>query len=147
MARRATKSKPFSIRLSQSTDRFVEAEARRTRRSKGAVVEALTEEAARMRRFPGLGFRGEEPQREAWVIGTGLDVWEVVQLLQDFDGAVERLLEAHENLTRRAVELAQAYHASYPEEIGEKIADNRRPLSELRELYPTAGVITVDADG
>jgi len=49
-----TKSKPFSIRLSQTTNRFVEAEARRTKRSKGAIVEALTEEAARMRRFPRL---------------------------------------------------------------------------------------------
>ncbi len=44
--------KPFSIRLSQSTDRFVEAEARRTKRSKGAIVEALTEEAARCAASP-----------------------------------------------------------------------------------------------
>lgn len=134
---RATKSRPFSIRLSQTTNRFVEAEARRTKRSKGAVVEALTEEAARMRRFPGIGFRGEEPYREAWVIGTGLDVWELIGMLQDHD-SVERLLEDHENVTRRAVELAQAYHAGYPEEIDEKIADNRLPHSELRELYPFA---------
>lgn len=135
---RGTKSKPFSIRLSQTTNRFVEAEARRTKRSKGAIVEALTEEAARMRRFPGIGFRGEEPYREAWLIGTGLDVWELIEMLQDY-GAVERLLEDHELVTRRAAELAQAYYSSYPEEIDEKLADNRRPLSELRELYPFAG--------
>lgn len=135
---RVTKSKPFSIRLSQTTNRFVEAEARRTKRSKGAIVEALTEEAARMRRFPGIGFRGEEPYREAWLIGTGLDVWELIEMLQDY-GAVERLLEDHELVTRRAAELAQAYYSSYPEEIDEKLADNRRPLSELRELYPFAG--------
>lgn len=142
---RVTKSRPFSIRLSQTTDRFVEAEARRTKRSKGAIVEALTEEAARMRRFPGIGFRGEEPYREAWVIGTGLDVWELIQMLQDY-GSVEPLLEAHENVSRHALELAQAYHASYPEEVGEKIADNRRPISELRELYPFIGVTFADAD-
>lgn len=71
---RARKSRPFSIRLSQTTDRFVEAEARRTKRSKGAIVEALTEEAARMRRFPGIGFRDEDANRRAWMIGTGLDV-------------------------------------------------------------------------
>jgi len=135
---RGTKSKPFSIRLSQTTNRFVEAEARRTKRSKGAIVEALTEEAARMRRFPGIGFRGEEPYREAWLIGTGLDVWELIEMLQDY-GAVERLLEDHALVTRRAAELAQAYYSSYPEEIDEKLADNRRPLSELRELYPFAG--------
>ena len=142
---RASKSRPFSIRLSQTTNRFVEAEARRTKRSKGVIVEALTEEAARMRRFPGIGFRGEEPHREAWVIGTGLDVWELIEMLQDY-GSAERLLEGHEHLSRRSVELAQAYYASYPEEIDEKIADNRRPISELRELYPFAGFTFADAN-
>jgi uncharacterized protein (DUF433 family) len=142
---RATKSAPFSIRLSQTTNRYVEAEARRTKRSKGAIVEALTEEAARMRRFPGIGFRDEDANRRAWVIGTGLDVWELIEMLQDY-GSVERLLEDHELLARRAVELAQAYYASYPEEIDEKIADNRRPISELRELYPFAGFTFAGAD-
>jgi uncharacterized protein (DUF433 family) len=142
---RENKSRPFSIRLSPTTNRFVEAEARRTKRSKGAVVEALTEEAARMRRFPGIAFRGEEPYREAWVIGTGLDVWELIQMLQDYSSA-EPLLEAHENVSRRAVDLAQAYYEIYPEEIDDKIADNRRPLSELRELYPFAGFTFADAD-
>jgi len=142
---RASKSRPFSIRLSQTTNRFVEAEARRTKRSKGAIVEALTEEAARMRRFPGIGFRGEEPHRETWVIGTGLDVWELIEMQQDY-GSDERLLEDHEHLSLRSVELAQAYYASYPEEIDEKIADNRRPLSELRELYPFGGFTFADAD-
>ena len=73
------------------------------------------------------------------MIGTGLDVWELIQMLQDYDSSVDRLIEDHENVTRCAVELAQAYYASYPEEIDEKIADNRRPISELRELYPFAG--------
>lgn len=141
----ANKSRPFSIRLSQTTNRFVEAEARRTKRSKGAIVEALTEEAARMRRFPGVGFRGEEPYREAWVTGTGLDVWELIEMLQDH-GSVERLLKGHAHLSRRTVELAQAYYASYSDEIDEKIADNRRPVSELRELYPFAGFAFADAD-
>jgi uncharacterized protein (DUF433 family) len=140
---RARKSRPFSIRLSQTTDRFVEAEAQRTKRSKGAIVEALTEEAARMRRFPGIGFRDEDANRRAWVIGTGLDVWELIEMLRDY-GSVERLLEVHEHLSQRSLGLAQAYYASYPEEIDEKIADNRRPLSELRELYPFAGFTLID---
>jgi uncharacterized protein (DUF433 family) len=131
------KSRPFSIRLSQTTDRFVTAEAQRTRRSKGAVVEALTEEAARMRRFPGIAFRGEDAMREPWVIGTGLDVWELIEMLQDY-GSVERLVSETE-IPERAVELARAYYTSYPEEVDRAIAENRRPLSELRELYPFAG--------
>jgi len=141
---RARKSRPFSIRLSQTTDRFVAAEAQRTRRSKGAIVEALTEEAARMRRFPGIAFRGEDAVREAWVIGTGLDVWELVEMLHDYD-SVERLV-AETGVSERAVELARAYHASYPEEVDRAIAENRRPLSELRELYPFAGFTLAGAD-
>lgn len=141
---RVRKSRPFSIRLSQTTDRFVAAEAQRTRRSKGAIVEALTEEAARMRRFPGIAFRGEDAMREAWVIGTGLDVWELIEMLQDH-GSVERLV-AETATPERAVELARAYHAGYPEEIDRAIAENRRPLSELRELYPFAGFTLAGAD-
>jgi hypothetical protein len=37
----AAKSKPFSIRISPATDELIAAEARRTHRSKGAVIEGL----------------------------------------------------------------------------------------------------------
>lgn len=137
-AARGPKSKPFSMRLSRVTDRFVTAEARRTKRSRGAVVEALAEEAARMRRFPGIAFRGEDAGRRAWVIGTGLDVWEVIEMLGDHRTS-ERLVAGTE-LDARAVDLARAYHATYPEEIDGAMAENRRSLAELRELYPFIGI-------
>lgn len=137
-----SKSRPFSIRLSQTTDRFVAAEAQRTKRSKGAVVEALTEEAARMRRFPGIAFRGDDADRRPWLIGTGLDVWELIEMLQDY-GSPERLVQETE-ISERAVGLARAYCESYPQEIDQAIAENRRPLSELRELYPFIAVTTID---
>jgi hypothetical protein len=104
------------------------------------VTSESPEEAARTRRFPGIAFRGENAMREAWVIGTGLDVWELIEMLQDH-GSVERLV-AETEIPERAVELARAYYASYPEEVDRAIADNRRPLSELRELYPFIGVTT-----
>ncbi|HTR89727.1 MAG TPA: DUF433 domain-containing protein [Solirubrobacteraceae bacterium] len=109
-------------------------EALRTRRSKSAIVEALTEEAARARRFAGLGFRGEDAERRPWVIGTGLDVWEIVQMLEDL-GSVEALVQ-DTDLSEAQVRLAIAYRASYPEEIDEAVAQNRRPVEEWRELYP-----------
>src|SRR6266545_5888185 len=82
---------PISIRLSHATDQLVAAEARRTRRSKSAVVQAFTEETARTRRFPGIGFRGDDAARRAWVIGSGLDVWEIAQMVEEF-GTLERSL-------------------------------------------------------
>jgi len=127
---RDRKGDPFSVRFTASTDRTVEEEARRTRRSKSAVVEALTEEAVRTRRFPGIAFRGDDARRRPWLIGTGLDIWEIVQMFEDF-GSLERLV-ADTQLSERQVRLALAY----PEEIAAAIAENRRSTAEWHELYP-----------
>lgn len=134
MATKERKGEPFSIRLSADTDRLVSAEARRTRRSKSAVVEALAEEAARVRRFPGIGFRGDDFNRSAWVIGTGLDVWEVIQMSQEFGS--DAALVRDTQLTDGHLRLARAYHAEFPTEIDEAIAENTRPVEEWRSLYP-----------
>ncbi len=128
------KGEPFSVRFALTTDRMVAEEARRTRRSKSSIVEALTEEAARMRRFPGIGFRGQDAGRRPWVIGCGLDVWEIAQMLDDFGPMEELVAETH--LTERQVRLALAYRDSYPEEIADAMAENRRSAQEWRERYP-----------
>jgi uncharacterized protein (DUF433 family) len=128
------KGEPFSVRFTLATDRTVQEEASRTRRSKSAVVEALTEEAVRTRRFAGIGFRGEDAGRRPWVFGSGLDVWEIVQMLEDF-GSLERLLEETQ-VSERQVRLALAYRDSYPEEIVQAVAQNRRAAEDWHELYP-----------
>jgi hypothetical protein len=131
---RTRKGEPFSVRFTLSTDRTVEEEARRTRRSKSAVVEALTEEAVRTRRFPGIAFRGDDHRRRPWVIGSDLDVWEIIHMLEDF-GSIRRLVRETQ-LTERGVRLALAYRDAYPEEITEAIAENCRPVDEWLEFYP-----------
>jgi uncharacterized protein (DUF433 family) len=113
---------------------MVDEEAKRTHRSKSAIVEALTEEAIRLRRFAGVGFRGEDAARRAWVIGSGLDVWEIIQMLDDL-GSITRLTDETQ-LTERQVRLAIAYRDSYPDETAEALAQNRRDVAEWRELYP-----------
>jgi uncharacterized protein (DUF433 family) len=85
-------------------------------------------------RFAGIGFRGEDAARRPWVIGSGLDVWEIIQMLDDL-GSAERLLDDTQ-LTERQVRVAIAYRDSYPEEIAEAVAQNRRTTAEWRELYP-----------
>lgn len=133
------KGQPFSVRLQEQTERLVEAEARRTRRTKSAVVEAFTEETARTRRFPGIAFRGDDARRRAWVIGSGLDAWEIVQMLEDF-GSPEALV-ADTQLSLAQVRLAVAYRDAYPDEIDEAIADNRRPLADVGALFPFIDVV------
>ena len=131
------KGQPFSVRLQEETERLVEAEARRTRRTKSAVVEAFTEETARTRRFPGIAFRGDDARRRPWVIGTGLDVWEIVHMLEDF--APEALV-ADTQVLPAQVRLAMAYRDSYPDEIAEAIAENKRPITDVAVLFPFIAV-------
>src|SRR5687767_4214503 len=131
---RSPKSQPFSIRLGEHADLLVRDEVRRSGRSRSVVVEELAEEAAKTRLFPGIAFRGTP--RRAWVIGTGLDVWEILELLRSYAGNEQELRAAHPLISDRHVRLARAYGERFPDEMEAFIEDTRRPLVELRRLYP-----------
>ncbi|HTR89797.1 MAG TPA: DUF433 domain-containing protein [Solirubrobacteraceae bacterium] len=135
----AAKSPPFSLRLDASLYALIASEAQRTRRSKASVLESLADEALRARRFPGIAFRGSDWNRRPWIIGTALDVWEVVDALRDF-GTPERLL-AESDLTETQLHVAVAYYEEFREEIDSAIAENRRSLEELHREYPTIDVL------
>ena len=126
---------PFSIRLSKALDAAVTEGARRTKRSKGAVLESLAEEAMRARRFPGIAFRGDDWNRRAWVIGTAFDVWELIQAIQDLGGADQVVKEG--GLTPAQVAVAEAYYRVYGDEVDALIDDNRQTLADLARAYPT----------
>jgi hypothetical protein len=134
MSAHGAKTQPFSIRLGAMTNMLVADEARRSGRSRSAVVEELTEEAAKMRVHPGIGFRGRP--RRAWVIGSGLDKWEIIDLLESYGEDERRLLLEHPLLSRQHLRTARTYAEHFPEEIEALIEESRRPLAELQELYP-----------
>jgi hypothetical protein len=131
---RGSKSQPFSIRLGEDADLLVREEVRRSGRSRSVVVEELAEEAAKTRLFPGVAFRGTP--RRAWVIGTGLDIWEILELLRSYAGDEEQLRAAHPLIGERHVRIARAYGERFPDEIAAFVEDTTRPLDELRRLYP-----------
>lgn len=138
----AAKSAPFSMRLSPTVDSLVSAEAARTRRSKGSVVESLVDEALRMRLFPGIAFRGEDWDRRPWVLGTAFDVWQIVEAYEDL-GSLERMT-AGGAIGERQIRVALAYYERFPHEVDEAIARNRRSLDELRAEYPFIELIAVE---
>jgi hypothetical protein len=127
------KGQPFSVRLEEQTERLVAAEARRTRRTKSAVVEAITEETARTRRFPRIAWRGDDARRRAWVIGSGLDVWEVIHMLEDF-GSAEALA------AKAPLSPAQVRLAVLPRRLCRRDhrGDHRQPPSRFRHRGPVA---------
>lgn len=117
---------------------LLDAEARRTGRSRSVVLEALAGEALRMRLFPGIAFRGADWERRAWVIGTALDVWQIVEAYRDI-GSVQRIA-AEGAASERQIRLAVAYSERFGEEIDAAIAANRLPLAQLRDQYPFIAV-------
>jgi uncharacterized protein (DUF433 family) len=127
------KSKPFTVRLSEEVEGWLERERVRTKLPKGTLLEALAEEAIRTRKFPGIGFRGAEHARRAWVIGTGLDVWEIVELYQG--KGRERVLSEH-NVSARQLDLALSYYEAYPREIERALEENARSAEEWHALSP-----------
>jgi uncharacterized protein (DUF433 family) len=97
------------------------------------MLERLAEEALRMRRFPGIVFRGPEHRRRASVAGTGMDVWEIL-MLHGVEGR-ETLLGAHP-VTERQLDVALAYYREHPGEIDLFLEENSRPPEYWQELYP-----------
>lgn len=94
---------------------------------------AVAKEVARTRRFPGLAFRGPVQDRRAWVIGTALDVWEVIEAYKAM--GIERLLREGD-LPEPKVRLALGYYEAYSDEIDRVLAENRRTEEEWHRLYP-----------
>jgi uncharacterized protein (DUF433 family) len=129
------KGQPFSIRFAKSTDLYVEEEAKRTGRSKSAVVEDLALEAAKTRRFPGITFQGEWPDREPVITDTGFDVWQLCETIDNY-GSVSSVVADFPLVTELHCRLARSYRNAYPDEIEEAIANNNRSREELRTLYP-----------
>lgn len=129
------KGRAISVRLSEPVELLVREEAERSGRSRSQVVEELADEAARLRLFPGIGFRGPEPRR-AYVLGSGLDVWQIVELIEEYGEEREALLSDHLLLNERALTLAAAYAERFPNEIELHRRRQRRSLEELQGLYP-----------
>lgn len=128
------KSKPFTVRLSGEVEGWLDLEARRTKLPKGALLGALAEEAIRTRRFPGIGFRGAENSRRAWVIGTALDVWELIEL---YKGKGRKRLLSEHNVSERQLNLALSYYETYQREIDEALEENARTPEQWHEFSPS----------
>jgi uncharacterized protein (DUF433 family) len=132
----ATKGRPFTVRLKPEVERRLEEEARRARRPKTVMLEALADEALRTRRFPGIGFVGPEHDRRAYLSGTGLEVWEVVELYRDYGEEGRRLMLESHPISERQLEVVLAYHRVYAGEIDRHVRENDHAPEEWQRVYP-----------
>lgn len=126
---------PISIRLRESVQEAIRSLARRARRPAAQVINDLLEEALRSRRFPGVVFVEGPAGRRAHMAGTGLDVWEVVELVNEY-GSPEAVIRSFPRLTRAAIRTTLAYAREYPEEIQVFLELNARSPEALSRDFP-----------
>lgn len=130
------KTLPFSLRLSASVLKEVQALARQLDRPSSYVVSALIEEGLRQRRCPGIVFTDGPTGRRATVAGSGIDVWEVVRLYRGCGEDPRRLARALPHLSPRQLEAGLHYYRCYPQEIEDRLAREQAAEAELSRLLP-----------
>jgi uncharacterized protein (DUF433 family) len=93
-------------------------------RSFAEMVRVLTEEAVKMREFPGIVFADGPTGRRA-TFRDGLDVWEVVEpyLLAGKDWSILR--QSYPEVDEAKLRAAVLYYESYPDEIEARINLNQ----------------------
>ena len=133
---------PLSIRLEPSLRKAVDLQAKTAGKPVSRVIRELLDMALRVQRFPGITFVQGPAGRRAHLAGTGLDVWEVIELLREYGS--EKVLRKHfPRLSSLMIRLARAYVDAYPEEIGELIALNARAPGQVKQQMPWAEVVRV----
>jgi hypothetical protein len=119
-----------SFRFSESTLRRLDERAHEIRETRTGLAERYVEEGLRMDEHPGVGFADGPAGRRAILLGTKLDVWEVVDTVRQNAGSVDAAARYLE-LPTGAVRTAVRYYAAFPAEIDELLA--RRDAIAERE--------------
>ncbi len=131
---------PVSVRLEKPVLEAIRSLSRRTGKPVSRVIKEMLEMMLRMQRFPGIVFVEGPAGRRAHFAGTGLDVWEVIGLLQEYE-SVSKLREHFPQLSQIAVQVAKAYAEAYPEEIGTFFALNSQTPEQLKQKLPWLEVV------
>ena len=113
-----------SFRLRPDTSARLESRAAETGETYTALAERFIDEGLRRVDHPGIDFIDGPAGRRARVVGTGLGVWEVIEVFRANEGspaATADYLAIPESLIRSAL----AYYADFPDEIDDWIERNR----------------------
>lgn len=126
-----------SFRLSERTLALLDARARDTAESRNGLVERLLGEAVRTDRHPLVHFREAAGHRRAALVGTRLEVHQVLASLRasgnDIDDATKYL-----GVTSRQVRAAVEYYADFKDEVDAAAAEDQELEDRERERWERA---------
>lgn len=145
-------SHPLSLRLPDVTLERLRSRARRTHTPPRTLAQRYVEEGLRMDEHPMVRFADGPGGRRARIVGTGMDVWEIVAVVRDNDGDVQAAVDYLE-MPLGLVQAAVSYYGAYPDDIDEWIDLNEREVRQAhgswlggqaavnREAYPRRDVL------
>jgi hypothetical protein len=120
----------LSMRPRSETLKRLKRRARLSGEQRTTLAERYLDEGLLMDEVPGIYFVDGPMGRRPSLMGTGLDVWEVVKVVKDSGSTTEAA--AYLEVAPRLVELAVRYYGSNRKEIDDWIA-RVLELSELEE--------------
>ena len=122
-----------SFRLAQDVVDRLDRYANSVGSNRNTVAERFLEEALRLVDHPGIVFRDGPAGRRPGIVGTGLDVWEVVETIRAHQGSVAEAAEYLE-IPEARVRVAARYYAAFPVEIDDWIGANQAVYDRELEL-------------
>jgi len=131
-------SSPISFRLPPGTIDRLTGRAGGLRIAPRTLAQRYVEEGLRMDEHPLVRFADGPAGRRARLLGTGLDVWEVVAIVRDNDGDV-RAAADYAELPTGLVQAAVIYASSFPDEIDGWIALNDRDAERAHADWQRSG--------
>jgi uncharacterized protein (DUF433 family) len=99
-----------------------------------ALAERYIEEGMRTDEHPGIYFRDAGSGRRPAVLGSHLDVAQIIETLRQNDNSVEETAE-YLDISPAQVETAVRYYAAYQDEVDEWIEQSRVLAARERELW------------
>jgi len=131
MAHSAAAKQPLAFRVLPRTLEHLKRRAREAGEPQTALAERYIEEGLRMDEHPLVYFRDGAAGRRPALLGTRLDVADVMETIHQNDNSVERTA-AYLELPIDRVEACLRYYADYAAEIDDWI-DRARAIAEREE--------------
>jgi uncharacterized protein (DUF433 family) len=113
------------------------------RKSRGEATAQLIEEGLRHAEFPCVEFRDSVVGREAYVVGSGLGVWEVLMIAEGY-GLETGPTAQHLQLDHDRVSQALRYASTFEAEVRRALDENRAITPEkLRASLPPGAWVEI----
>lgn len=125
---------PISLRLAETTIERLGVRAERERIKRRTLAQRYVEEGLRMDEHPLVRFVDGPAGRRARLLGSGLDVWEVIAAVRDNGNNLEAAAEYME-LSKGLVQAAVGYYGSHTNEINDWISRNEQLAAEARTAW------------